>query len=265
MNEDAGNGGHAPGRGQAGRRRARRPAAEGRAARAAGLRLEGQRGLARRGLQGHRADRARRAAGQGRAAQHRQRARPARAGRRSGASLLAVPDDLGHRGGAPQRGAGHRRRRQLRAAGPVQGGRAGRQARRRDVDLGRRLPGQRARAPAAALHRARPAAGPTSTSTTPTSSATSCSALLSRAFRAYEPTGTEGRGRPDARAGDAARRGAVLPDDPVQGRRATRWFAIDVPAGRRRVRLGDRDPAAGLGRARAVPVQALTRPASDAG
>ena len=59
---------HAPGRGQAGRRRARRPAAQGRAARPARLRLQGERGLARGGLQGHRADVSRRAARQGRAA-----------------------------------------------------------------------------------------------------------------------------------------------------------------------------------------------------
>ncbi len=59
-----------------------------------------------------------------------------------GRSLLAVPDDLGTAGGPAQRRPGHRRRRQLRAARSLQGGRGGGQARRRDVDLGRRLPGQ---------------------------------------------------------------------------------------------------------------------------
>ena len=166
-----------------------------------------------------------RPAGQGRADEHRQRARgqgqdadrPLAAGR---------PGRSRRRGGAAQRGAGHRRRRQLRAAGPVQGGRAGRQARRRPVDLGRRLPGQRPRAEAAALHRARPAAGPTSTSPTPTSSATSCGAALAR-VPLLRAVGDQGQGGPTPRRRRRDRRRAL----PGRARPTSeqRWFAVDVP------------------------------------
>ena len=42
----------------------------------------------------------------------------------------------------------------------------------------------------------------------------------------------------------------LFQDDPSKNDATERWFAIDVPEGRRLVRLGDGDPAAGLGRVR---------------
>ena len=161
-----------------------------------------------------------------------------------GSSLLAVPGRPRHRGGAAQRGPGHRRRRQLRAAGPVQGG-------------ARRSPS------AASRCRSR-----SSASRSTSACAGSCAASREAGGGSYVDVARRrqarrrargaalarvpllradrdrGRGRRSSRAGDRARRRAVFQTIPLQGRRATRWFAIDVPAGRRAFVSLDGDPAA---------------------
>ena len=163
----------APGRRQAGGRRARRQAAGRRADRPARLRLEGERDLARRGLQGHRADDPGRPAGQGGVARRGERARRARAARRSATRCWPRRTTSGPREG--------RRSVVLVSDGgdncappnPCEAAERGGQARRRPVDLGGRPPGQRARPPPAAVHRARGRRVLRPTCRTPASSATS--------------------------------------------------------------------------------------------
>ena len=250
MNEDAGNGGT---RLDAAKQAVdtlvdRLPA--GRAAGPARLRLEGQRGLARRGLQGHRADGPGRPAGQGRAARHRQRAQ----GQGPDADRQLAAGRAGRprlRGRAAQRGPGHRRRRQLRAAGPLQGGR-GRSPSAASTSRSRSSASRSTTACASSCAASpRPAAGPTSTS----HDADKLGDELRGAALARVPLLRAGRDRGRRAARRASRRPRSAPGSSRTCCRATatqRWFSVDVPEGRRRGRLGDRDPAAGR---RAAPAR----------
>ena len=132
--------------------------------------------------------------------------------------------------GPPQRDPGLRRRRQLRAAGPVRGGAGGGQAGPRPDDLGRRPAGQRARAPAAPVHRARRRRARTPTCRTRASSATS----WRRCWRApTAPTSRRGprsRARPTEGGGPSLSAG-LFQDTITVGEQ--RWYTLEVPKGRR--------------------------------
>ena len=160
-----------------------------------------------------------------------------------------------HRGGAAQRGPGHRRRRQLRAAGPVQGGARGGQARRRDVDLGRRLPGQRPRAQAAALHRR----GRRRVLRRRRRRGQAGRRAARRCSRA--PSAPTSRRAPRSRAGPRAsrrRRSArACSSTSSRPRRGARWFSIDVPEGRRAIVSATAIPARGSDGTRRLPARSL--------
>ena len=253
MNEDAGNGGTRLDAAKQAVGDARGPAAGRRAARPARVRLQGQRGLARRGLQGHRADRPGRPAGQGRAARHRQRARgqgpdadrPLAAG---GARTTSAPRRAGAASSWSPTAATTARR-------PIPARRP------------RRWPS------AASSCRSRSSA---SRSTTASDASCKCiaaagggsyvdvgdadqlgdelAALLSRAFRSYEPTGTAVEGAPDKAQAPALGQGCSW----TRSRPRTRGALVHGRRARGPAagRLGHGDPAAGLqwrGRVRPAP------------
>ena len=157
-----------------------------------------------------------------------------------GNSLLAVPDDLG-----PAEG---RRSVILVSDGgdncappdPCEAAARGLPAGRRPVDLGRRPAGQRARPAPAASASPRPAAGPTSTSQDADELGDELAALLTRAFRSYEPAGTKVTGGPPQPAGRGAR-SAGLFQDALRARRARAGTRSRCPRGGA-AGLGDRDP-----------------------
>ena len=177
-----------------------------------------------------------------------------------GNSLLAVPDDLGSAEG--------RRTVILVSDGgdncappdPVQGRRAGRQPGHRSLDLGRRAAGQRPRPAPARVHRQggrrvlRRRAGcgqARRTSWRPRWRARSAS---------YEPAGTKVTG--GAASQQAAALGAGLFQDAIAPGQE-RWYAVDVPEGKRLFAAVTAIPAVDAERLGGVPDRA-PRPAGPA-
>ena len=147
-----------------------------------------------------------------------------------GASLLAVPDDLG-----PAEG---RRSVVLVSDGgdncappaPCKAAERGRQARRRAVDLASSA-SRSTSASAASCAASRSVGGGSYVDVDDAGRlGEELSALLARAFRAYEPAGTEVEGGPSPATGALLGAGLYQDEHRAPGD-ARRWFAVDVPAG----------------------------------